>query len=525
VAAHPDRARRRSGWGGGHVRRCPERSGRPACGLAMLTDTAYQAPPDEEFAQFLARYPAYTSTSALDTLRATEYAYLDRNDEVYLDYTGGGVAARSQLAVHTARLAGSGFGNPHSENPASVASAQLIAAARRAVLAHLNAAPEEYAVIFTPNATGACRLIGEAYPFTSEQRFVAVLDNHNSVNGIREFARTRGAATQYLPLTRPELRVDHATVVGALAGSGPRRPGEPARGLFAYPAQSNFTGVQHPLDWVDMAHAHGFDVLLDAAAYLPTNQLDLRTVRPEFVVASWYKVFGYPTGVGCLVARWEALARLRRPWFAGGTVMAVSAQGEWHQLLGDESAFEDGTLNYLSIPDVEVGLSWIASIGIDVIHLRVHCLTGWLLDRLANLRHSNGAPMAIVYGPADTHARGGTVAFNLLDPAGALVDERRVAGEAAGARFAVRTGCFCNPGAGEAAFDITRRVLRRPLQGAPRTVDEYLALLGLSTGGAVRVSLGVASTFTDVQRFLQFCELTYRDRSAHTAGLGSRTRC
>jgi len=39
-------------------------------------------------------------------------------------------------------------------------------------------------------------------------------------------------------------------------------------------------------------------VLLDAAAFVPTNPLDLSVVQPDFVVISFYKMFGYPTGVG-----------------------------------------------------------------------------------------------------------------------------------------------------------------------------------------------------------------------------------
>jgi selenocysteine lyase/cysteine desulfurase len=60
-------------------------------------------------------------------------------------------------------------------------------------------------------------------------------------------------------------------------------------------------------------------VLLDAAAFVPTNRLDLQVHSPDFVVMSFYKMFGYPTGVGCLLVRNETLATLRRPWFGGGT--------------------------------------------------------------------------------------------------------------------------------------------------------------------------------------------------------------
>ena len=148
--------------------------------------------------------------------------------------------------------------------------------------------------------------------------------------------------------------------------------------LFAYPAQSNFSGVQHPLDWIPLAQEHGWDVLLDAAAFTPTNRLDLDRWKPDFVSQSFYKMFGYPTGVGCLIARKPALAKLRRPWFAGGTITVASVQGDKFYLAEGASAFEDGTPNYLALPAVEFGLQYLSQIGIDMIHTRVRCLTGWL---------------------------------------------------------------------------------------------------------------------------------------------------
>ena len=102
--------------------------------------------------------------------------------------------------------------------------------------------------------------------------------------------------------------------------------------LFAFPAQSNFSGVKHPLDLIDAAHARGWHVLLDAAAFVPTNRLDLASVKPDFVAVSFYKMFGYPTGVGCLLVRNAALATLQRPWFAGGTVNFATVQGRAHVL-------------------------------------------------------------------------------------------------------------------------------------------------------------------------------------------------
>jgi selenocysteine lyase/cysteine desulfurase len=538
-----------------------EPSGLPASGENSLRPE----PPG-----FLSAYPGYANTLLLDRLRATEYSYLDTGGHIYLDYGGAGLPAQAQLAAHAERILGGCWGNPHSQNPTSAAATELIERTRSAVLAHFNAPPEEYAAIFTPNASGACRLVGEAYAFSARTRLVLTYDNHNSVNGIREFARTRGAVTQYVPFCSPELRVDDDAMRLALAGSRPgrlgaawrvasggvapwagrgrkaerqrshaserveatERPAAPSdaassgrRGLLAYPAQSNFSGVQHPLRWVEMAHDHGYDVLLDVAAYVPSNQLDLSVVKPDFVPVSWYKVFGYPTGVGCLIARREALRRLWRPWFAGGSVQLASVQGDLHTLAPDEARFEDGTVSFLQIPDLEFGLSWVNDIGMDRIHRRVMCLTGWLIDRLAGLRHSNGKPMARIYGPANTCNRGGTVAFNLLDPRGRVIDERAVAEATAAAGISIRTGCFCNPGAGEGAFELTTQAWRRAARAHIQTMDQYVEFLGLPSGGAVRASLGLVSNINDVERFLAFLDTTYRDRIIATCGLAPRRGC
>ena len=83
--------------------------------------------------------------------------------------------------------------------------------------------------------------------------------------------------------------------------------------LFAFPAQSNVSGVKHDLGWIKKAQDLGWDVLLDAAAFVPTNQLDLKEVKPDFVCVSFYKIFGYPTGIGCLMVNKEKFKKLQKP--------------------------------------------------------------------------------------------------------------------------------------------------------------------------------------------------------------------
>jgi selenocysteine lyase/cysteine desulfurase len=161
----------------------------------------------------------------------------------------------------------------------------------------------------------------------------------------------------------------------------------------------------------------------------------------------------------------------------------------------------------------------------DLIHRRVGCLTSLLLRRLTGLRHSDGSPMIRIYGPEGADRRGGTVAFNVLGPRGGIVDERIVARDSAAAGISVRTGCFCNPGAGEGAFEISENALRRTANARMRTLDDYLDVLGLPSGGAVRASLGLVSNVADVERLIEFLDAVYGDREPDATGLRPRERC
>jgi selenocysteine lyase/cysteine desulfurase len=467
------------------------------------------------FAHFLSQHPAYAGTTALDELRALEYGRLDAQGHAYLDYTGAGLHADSQVREHAESLTKEVFGNPHSANPSSTASTHAVERARAAILAYFNGAGN-YTAVFTPNASGALKLVGESYPFSEHGRLLLTADNHNSVNGIREFARAHGCDVEYAPLNAPELRIDQPALTALLDKADRSRAN-----LFAFPAQSNFSGVKHPLSLVDAAQQRGWHVLLDAAAFVPTNRLDLQVVSPDFVAISFYKMFGYPTGVGCLLIRNATLATLKRPWFAGGTVNFATVQGRLHVLAAREAGFEDGTLNYLSIPAVEIGLRHLQRVGMETIQTRVACLTDWLLTELAALRHGNGRPMVRLYGPASTAMRGGTVTMNFYDPNGHLLDYRRIDELGGQEMISLRTGCFCNPGAGEIAEGLTEDDMRAAVsEDADITLPRFLQMMqhrGGKSAGAIRVSLGIASNFSDVERFVQFAA-RFRDQTSLTIG-------
>ncbi len=458
-----------------------------------------------EYADFVLKYPAYDKTHDLDELRDRDYSRLDRTGQIYLDYTGAGLYADSQMRLHQQVLAEHVLGNPHSSNPTSLAATRLIESTRLTILQFFNADPAEYTVIFAQNASGALKLVGESYPFEPGGRYLLTFDNHNSVNGIREFAHAKGAGVTYIPIGLPDMRVDMDSLDSSLDLADQAK-----NNLFAYPAQSNFSAVQHPLEWIERAHAKGWDVLLDAAAFAPSNPLDLGKYKADFVPLSFYKIFGYPTGIGALVARQEALAKLHRPWFAGGTITVASVQGDKYYLAEAPAAFEDGTLDYLNIPAVEIGLKHIQSIGYATIHARVDALTGWLLDNLSEMKHSTGVPLVRIYGPLTMVKRGGAVTANFFNKDGGPIDHRSIELETNKHNISLRTGCFCNPGAGEIALGISKPELAacftQPGHGQRLSLDDFRLCIDGKSSGAVRVSVGLVSNFEDVQVFLKFAQ-------------------
>ena len=461
------------------------------------------AKPKSAFQSFLAANPEYKDTQSIDKLRAVDFKRLDEQQHTYLDYTGGQLFGISQLKKHQDFLAQSILGNPHSINPSSALAEKHIQATRNKVLSYFNAGGD-YVCVFTANASAALKIVGECYPLNTKGQFLMTADNHNSVNGIREFARSKNCPFTYSPLN-DDLRINATDLIEYLETL------EGSNKLFAFPAQSNVSGVKHSLNWVDTAQKKGWDVLLDAAAFAPSDRLNLQQHQPEFVTISFYKIFGYPTGLGALLIKKSVYDKLEKPSFAGGTITIVSVGGDGYHLEHGAARFEEGTLNYLEIPAIKTGLEYIEGIGIDKIKLRVTCLTRYLLLQLAQLKHSNGQPLVKVYGPSDQLDRGGTVVMNFFDSTGALYDFLAIEKAAFKKNISIRTGCFCNPGIDEKNHTLPKQKLKAYFtQAGEKNYFDLIEFMGKKRG-AVRVSIGYISNFNDIEVFLDFCK-TYLNK-------------
>ena len=429
-------------------------------------------------------------------LRETEYNRLDKDNHVYLDYTGGNLYAKSQLDMHFSILNNHSFGNPHSTNPTSIFSTKLLDEAREAVINFFKA--DDYYCIFTQNASMALHLVAESYPFEKNGHYLYCIDNHNSVNGIREYCIRNGGSHTYFPVNFDDLSISNDEILAKLSESKAQNK------LLAYPAQSNVSGVKHNLNYIKIAKELGWDVLLDAAAFVPTSVLDLSEHKPDFVTISFYKIFGYPTGIGCLLVKKSSFEKLKKRWFAGGTVNLASAKTPYFYLAENHERFENGTVNYLGIPAIKIGIDYINAIGMQRINERVDSLMKYVHKNLKLLQHSNGISQVNILGPTDRKNCGGTIIMTFNNPDGSKIQFEKIEELTNSKKISVRSGCFCNPGLDETNNCLTIDELTTYF--STHNNGNYIDMINSlqKMRGAIRVSVGLATTKKDIDTFVSF---------------------
>ncbi|KAJ7195738.1 PLP-dependent transferase [Mycena haematopus] len=476
------------------------------------------------YKRFLHDFPEYKLTWILDSLRRTDYDRLIDTGETYVDYMGAAIYPESLIRVHVDFLSRNVLGNTHSTSNSSRLSASCADEARAAVLSFFRASPAEYTVIFTPNASGALKLVGEAYPFTDESRYVLACDSHNSVHGIRKFAERYGAGVHYIPST-PKGGFDVTTAHRLLFQHQPNSP-DAAPCLFVMTAQSNISNTKSPLSITQYATALGFHTVLDAAALAPNSDISLTDYPVDAIAVSFYKMFGFPTGVGALIAKKSFLRKLRRPWFAGGNIEVVQVPGTIVTLSPElHEQFEDGTINFLSLLAVWDGLRFLSAY-MPFLPLRLSSLLHYLASSLSELRHDNtDTPVVRILSALPSRRLtsvgaqsdvGSILSFIFLTPSGEMIPNSFIAHAASRMGISLRTGCMCNPGGAAALLGI-EGAMQELYDGV--TLADFERAVGRELG-VVRVSLGLASNFQDVWNVIRFARVIAQEegRKALWAG-------
>ena len=336
-----------------------------------------------------------------------------------------------------------------------------------------------------------------------------------------------------------------------------------AYSLFAYPAESNFGGSMYPLDWAKKWQAKSAPgvgavnseeqeredqgqqqecsaqdeseentspggkkkwlVVLDAAKFACTKDLDLSECGADFVCISFYKMFGAPTGLGCLLAKKTSMSLLRKSYYGGGSVASVAASNHFvaRRRGVEPEHFEDGTLHFLGIHSLGFGLDALHRLGMSNIEAHTKALADYIRVQMHSLRHaSTGSPVVRLYDTRFVNSEktpclysnsdellskslGPTVAFNILRDDGSVVGYSQVQSLASLAGIRIRTGCFCNIGGCQLALNLSSEDVMRHFDAGHVCSDDHDSVDGRPTG-AVRISLGYMSTFEDVWKWVEF---------------------
>ncbi|SPO46530.1 related to molybdenum cofactor sulfurase HxB protein [Moesziomyces antarcticus] len=398
--------------------------------------------------------------------------------------------------------------NPHSKSPSAIATADHITATRMRVMHELFGIRDthNWHLVFTAGTTASLKLVAESIDWASLQsssdphaRFSYLRQSHTSVVGMRDLAARAGVSSS----TFSEEDAD------AVAGQA---------GLVALPLQCNATGRRYfdLMKRICRTKADGSLVLLDAASYLSSStRLYLSQLHadelPDMVAFSFYKIFGYPTGIGGLLVKASAAPHLGgKTYFGGGTVDAILAESAWTKPRREfEARFEDGTVNVHGILAVNRALDYYAqSFGAwDARREYVAGLSDKLVSALTGLRHGNGNAVVRMYRDADVRAEGfgPIVNFNLLTATGAIVPPQEVDRLASISNIHMRMGRHCNPGFVTTHLGIPAlRLQQEYAEGAGCDDAGDAALEGGLVSASVRASLCLLNTEEDVERLVGF---------------------
>ncbi|XP_077125673.1 molybdenum cofactor sulfurase isoform X1 [Ranitomeya variabilis] len=464
----------------------------------------------------------YGYGGTIQDMRRKEFRRL--GDVTYLDHIGTTLFPESLLQSFATDMLENVYGNPHSNNLSSTLTHDTIEHVRYRVLQHFNASSEDYTVIFTSGCTAALKLVADNFPWTRRSsiqegsHFVYLTDNHTSVVGIRGLAERLDISSA--PVTPEEL----------LQSEGRRCELQNDRTLhlFCYPALSNHSGTKYPLSWIKKIQTGKmlpfrvrgkWIVLLDAASFVSTSPLDLTLYQPDFVTMSFYKIFGFPTGLGALIVSNRIANHLRKSYFGGGTAAGYLAKEDFYQSKESISdRFEDGTVSFLDIIALKHGFDTLQKLTGGMVNIKnhTHTLASYTYSVLSALHYANGQPVVHIY--TDTEVRtfdvqGPVINFNVLDETGGVIGYSQVEKLASLYNIHFRTGCFCNAGACQKLIGLSNDVVKRNLKAGHVCGDEMDVIDGQPTG-SVRISFGFMSTFDDAKTFLKFIVDTFIKRSS-----------
>jgi molybdenum cofactor sulfurtransferase len=282
--------------------------------------------------------------------------------------------------------------------------------------------------------------------------------------------------------------------------------------------------------------------MLDMAKAASTSPINLCELNPDFACVSFYKMFGEPTGLGCLFVKRTAIDLLfpptildpsstdssRRRYVGGGSVDIIVPGMDYTERRLEPTpliSLTHGTPHFRGIVALLAGFNELDRRGgMRTVQQHTQCLAQEFVRRLQALRHSKGQSAFVIYGDwkhfsyatkNNAILPGPTVAFNVVRPDGSYVGYNEVSKLAALCRPAIqlRTGCFCNPGACQIAFSLSNDDMIRNYKESGHVCGDPIDIVKGHPTGAIRASFGKDSIWEDMNALIAFLEQMFVNHS------------
>ncbi len=388
----------------------------------------------------------------------------------YLDY-----AATSAIRPPTVARAVAEFLQDVGASPGrggysrSVTSARIAFRCRRAVARVMGLPGDPGRIAFMMNATHALNTALHGILEPGDRVVVTPYDHNAVLRPAHVLARDRGVDVQMVPGDAAG-GVDMDTLATLLEGTR----------LLVVNHVSNVLGTVLPLaEMSTLARERGALVLVDAAQSAGHLAVSPAEAGADLVAFTGHKGLLGPQGTGGL---WVREGVSVRPFLTGGTG-GDSASREMPEALPDR--LEAGTPNAPGLAGLLAGCEFVLEKGVEAIHAHESRLKRRLLDGLESI-----PGIRVLSPPAPEGAALATVVADRLSPS-QLARELEV-----GWGIMARSGLHCAP--------------------------EAHRLIGSSGDGALRLSLGWASSEVDVDQALKALEAVAGRRSLPVTQ-GSRT--